>query len=873
MKKYQHAIIEEKIKKMWEEKNPFETPTVTKKQEKAFVIPMFPYPSGDGLHTGHVRIYTGTDIVARYLRLTGKKVLHAIGWDAFGLPAEQAALKKKINPMELVPKNITNFRRQIKDLGFSYDFAREANTTDPRYYGFTQWIFLQLFKLGLAFKKEVPVWYCEGLGTVLSDEEIINTPEGPRSERGNFPVEKKILNQWTLKITKYAEQLLEGLNKVDWPEGIKEMQRNWIGKSAGAALKFTVAGLNEDITVFTTRPDTLFGVSAIVIAPEHALVEKIITGEIQVEETVLNNVKEYVQAAKSKQDLERTDLAKEKTGIRLPFVALHPLTKTEIPIFIGDYVLGWYGHGAVMVVPAHDERDFAFAQKFNLDITYVIKPSEGELKEKEPFTDEGIMIENYVPPEMRAPEENKKLTSQEFRERIIAYIQKKGIGMPVTNYKLRDWVFSRQRYWGEPFPLIYCQACANKGKSWWDTQEGQVFVAEHKDIVFKDVIEANKSGLLGWFPDERLPVELPKVKSYEPTGDGTSPLAGITNWVNVECPHCGGEAKRETDTMPNWAGSCWYFLYYCIHPSLRSEVSFEAPFSSKVKEEINSWMPVDWYLGGAEHAVLHLLYARFWTKVLHDLGLVNTDEPFMRLKNVGMVLGTDGRKMSKSLGNIINPDEVVKEYGADALRLYVAFMAPFSSEIAWNEKAIIGCYRFLQRVHTLVTNNTIYAQSEEEEDESVRKAISACLIKVLRDVEQTKFNTCVAYLMECLNTWEEEVKQGKKVTKRTVNLYLQALSLFAPFLAEYLWQELGNEGYVALSVAPKLSEDALVFHEVNLPIQVNGRLRASLLLSVSASEAEAVAAALNDERVRKYVGEAKYRVVYKAGKILNFIVS
>jgi len=902
MAKYQTKEFEEKWQKKWEEEEVYKTPNnqspIT--NNKKYVLAMFPYPSGAGLHVGHVRIYTGTDVLARFFRMQGYPVLHPMGWDAFGLPAENTALKAKKNPMDLVPKNIENFKRQMKMLGLSYDWEKEFSTTDPSYYKWTQWLFVQFFKMGLLYKKQMPIYYCPSCKTGLAEEEVL--PNNTHERCGN-EVERRTLPQWVFRITKYADRLLKDLDGLDWPSGILEMQRNWIGKSEGTKIKFKIKNSNlkieeeKTIEVFTTRADTLYGVSVLVVAPEHWLIDEILSQKSKVKSQKLEEIKKYVEEAKKKMDLARTDLTKEKTGVDTGVKAIHPLTGEEIPIWVADYVLGWYGEGAVMVVPAHDERDFEFAKKFGLSIKEVVidnsKLKTQKLKVKvkskkflkKAFTEYGILVNSG---------EFSGLTSKDAIKKITEKLEKLGVGEKAVTYKLRDWIFSRQRYWGEPIPMVYCEKCAKKGITYWDKMNDS-------DLKFK-----NKN-LAGWFPIEEkdLPLKLPYVSSYEPTETGESPLSKIESFVKTTCPNCGAEAKRETDTMPNWAGSCWYFLAFPLwekdnenqnfvisrlssknnlsHKQFLSQISTQRKNFDLLFKEYGKWLPVDWYLGGAEHAVLHLLYSRFWVKALSDLGLLNFKEPFLRLRNVGMVLAEDHRKMSKSLGNTVNPDEVVQEYGADALRLYEMFMAPFNQEIAWSTKALQGCYRFLKRVWDIYQK--AYGQSggriSEFEEPSGKTSevnlvakLNKTIKKVTDDISQIKFNTAIAAMMEFVNEWEKTLKVKRStLSVNNAKKFLQILAPFAPFLTEEIWREFfGEKKSIHLSSWPK----AEVFEdeEVVIPIQVNGKLRGMIKIQTSnlKSQNEIEKLALKEEKIKKYLEGKKYRFIYIEGKVGNFVV-
>jgi len=877
-KKYQPKEFEEKWQKVWEKEKIYQTPPLEEKdkKDKKYILAMFPYPSGAGLHVGHVRIYTGTDVLARFFRMQGFKVLHPMGWDAFGLPAENAAIKAKKNPMDLVPRNIENFKRQMKMLGFSYDWDKEFSTTDPSYYQWTQWLFIQFFKMGLLYKKEMPIYYCPYCKTGLAEEEVL--PNNTH-ERCGKEVERRTLPQWVFKITAYAKRLLEDLKDLDWPEGILQMQKNWIGRSEGAEIKFKIDE-NKFIKVFTTRADTLYGVTALVVAPEHWLIEEIKDQKFKIENKKLKEILEYVEQAKKKMDLVRTDLAKEKTGVDTTLKATHPLTSEKIPIWVADYVLGWYGEGAVMVVPAHDERDYQFAKKFNLPIKVVVLPKENskfkiqnEWK-KGAFVDYGYLVNSG---------EFSGLESKEAIKKITEKLEKLGLGKKAVAYKLRDWIFSRQRYWGEPIPMVYCESCAKKGITYWQSKLYRNEIKEKEELNQKKTPEekTENKNLAGWFPLEEkdLPLKLPYVSSYEPTETGESPLSNIESFVKTTCPNCGGPAKRETDTMPNWAGSCWYFLAFPLwdkgvegqslaHTSIRRE-----NFDFLIKN-YGDWLPVDWYLGGAEHAVLHLLYSRFWVKALYDLGLLNFKEPFLRLRNVGMVLAEDNRKMSKSFGNVINPDDVVSEYGADALRLYEMFMAPFSQEIAWSTKALQGCYRFLKRVWEIYQSQYQEASSKYQEDKNLVSKLNKTIKKVTDDVSHIKFNTAIAAMMEFVNEWEKALN----VKHSTLNVneakkFLQILAPFTPFLTEEIWREIfGEKTSIHLSSWPK----AKVFEEeeVAIPIQVNGKLRVVIKIKRSTLNVkqEIEKKALSEDKIKKYLQGKRYRFIYVVGKVGNFVI-
>lgn len=882
--KYQPQQFESKWVDQWEREKVYQTPKLgpNDKKRKVYCLSMFPYPSGAGLHVGHVRIYTATDVMARYFRMKGKAVLHPMGWDAFGLPAENAAIKAKKNPIDMVPKNIANFKKQMKRLGFSYDWNREFSTTDPEYYRWTQWLFIQFFKMGLLYKKKTPINYCPKCKTGLAEEEVL--PDGTH-ERCGSQITKKQLPQWIFRITKYADRLLSDLQGLDWPEGILAMQKNWIGRSEGTEVKFKVQASNlkdGEIKVFTTRVDTIYGVTALVLAPEHRLV-----GEILALRDNLPNreeIRDYVEKAKRKLDLIRTDLSKEKTGIFTGFYGQHPLTGERIPVWIADYVLGWYGGGAVMVVPAHDERDFEFAKKFNLSIKTVIKPrkiaNHGREKNVQlgVFTDYGILVNSG---------EFDGLTSQEAIKKISERLEKLNLGKRAVSYKLRDWIFSRQRYWGEPIPMVYCRTCAQRKISYWDTGEGKRLL---NDKDFKN-LELKINDLYGWFPvsESELPIKLPYVKSYQPTETGQSPLAKIDSFVKTKCPNCGGPARRETDTMPNWAGSCWYFLAFAFADRLNSNSNVQKPefknsnfrtWNLEFNPLMKDWLPVDWYLGGAEHAVLHLLYSRFWIKALQDLKLLDFSEPFLRLRSVGMVLAEDHRKMSKSLGNVINPDDVVSQYGADTLRIYEMFMAPFSSEISWSTEALQGGYRFLTKIWQIYHNSDKLTSNKNKEDKNLVAKLQKTILKVSSDITNVKFNTAIATMMGFIKAWEKRVaKQQKgeltgKLSLDNAKKFLQILAPFAPFITEEIWREVfGEKKSIHLSSWPEVKK-LILDEQITIPIQVDGKLRGTIKVKREKLKDKSYLEnlALKQEKINKYLRGREYKLIYLEGRILNFVL-
>lgn len=802
MSKYNHQAVEKKWKKNWEESGIYKTKETVGKP-KYYVLDMFPYPSGAGLHVGHPKGYIATDIVARMKMMQGFNVLHPMGWDAFGLPAENYALKNKVHPSDGTAKNVATFKKQLGLLGLTYDWDREVNTTDPKYYKWTQWIFLQMFKKGLAFESFAPINWCPDCKTSLANEDL----EGGLCERCGSEIERKPMRQWVLRITDYAEKLLSGLDTLTaWPEHIKKMQSDWIGKSEGALVNFNIKDSEQILKVFTTRPDTLFGATYMVVAPEHPLIKENL-------EKISNKkeVEEYLEKAKSKSDLERTELQKEKTGVELKGLkGVNPANGAELPIFVADYVLYGYGTGAIMSVPAHDERDFEFAKKYNLPIVAVVG-SDFDVQEK-PFTNEGVAINSDFLNNLPTPEAKKKM---------ITWLEEKGIGQGKIQYKLRDWVFSRQRYWGEPIPLVNCEKC-------------------------------------GWVavPESELPLELPNVKNYEPSGTGESPLATISDWVNTICPQCSGPAKRETNTMPQWAGSCWYYLRY-EDPHNNNELV------SKEKEKY--WSPIDLYVGGAEHATRHLIYARFWHKFLFDIGVVGYDEPFTRLQNVGLILAEDGRKMSKRWNNVINPDEVVAEYGADAMRLYEMFMGPFDQPCAWNTKGVVGVRRFLDRVWALSEKISVDFNIEKNVTTKLHQTIK----KVTEDIALLHFNTAISSMMELVN----EMNKVDNISKDEFALLVRLLSPFAPHISEELWSDLGNKNSIFESVWPAYDVELAKDTEIVLAVQINGKLRDTLTVSADIGEEEAKATALNSEKVQKWLeGKTPKKVIYVKGKLISIVL-
>ncbi|MGO5335121.1 leucine--tRNA ligase [Enterococcus cecorum] len=802
---YNHKTIEKKWQKYWAAHNTFNTTTDSDKP-KFYALDMFPYPSGQGLHVGHPEGYTATDILSRFKRAQGYNVLHPMGWDAFGLPAEQYALDTGNDPAEFTKKNIETFRRQINSLGFSYDWNREVNTTDPEYYKWTQWIFTKLYEKGLAYEAEVAVNWVPELGTVIANEEVIDG----KSERGGYDVIRKPMRQWMLKITAYADRLLDDLEELDWPESIKEMQRNWIGRSVGANVTFKVAGTDKEFTVFTTRPDTLFGATYTVLAPELDLVKEITTPE------QMQAVEDYIAQAAKKSDLNRTDLAKEKTGVFTGAYAINPVNGKEMPIWIADYVLASYGTGAIMAVPAHDERDFEFAKTFDLEIIPVL--AGGDVT-KEAFTEDGEHINS---------EFLNGLNKQEAIDKMVAWLEENGVGKKEVSYRLRDWLFSRQRYWGEPIPIIH----------WED-------------------------GTTTALSEEELPLRLPKADNIKPSGIGESPLANITDWVNVVDPKTGLKGRRETNTMPQWAGSSWYFLRYVDPHNKQALADYE---------KLKQWLPVDIYIGGAEHAVLHLLYARFWHKFLYDLGVVPTKEPFQKLFNQGMILGENNEKMSKSRGNVVNPDDVVKQYGADTLRLYEMFMGPLDASIAWSENGLEGSRKFLDRVWRLIVdeNGKLRDRITTFNDGKLDKVYNQTVKKVTEDFENLHFNTAISQMMVFVN----EAYKADALPYAYIEGFVQLLAPIAPHIAEELWEILGNEGGISYVPWPTFDEAALVESEVEIVCQINGKVRAKLMVPVDSSKEALEELALANEQVKEQIaGKTVRKVIAVPNKLVNIVAN
>lgn len=801
---YDHQKVEKKWQEYWREHDTFKT-TEDPNKKNFYALDMFPYPSGQGLHVGHPEGYTATDIIARMKRMQGFNVLHPMGFDAFGLPAEQYALKTGHNPAEFTDNNINNFKRQINMLGFSYDWDREVKTSDPSYYKWTQWIFEQMYKHNLAYEAEVPVNWSPDLGTVVANEEVIDG----KTERGGFPVIRKPMRQWMLRITAYADRLIDDLDLVDWPESIKEMQRNWIGRSEGAQITFNVAGSDQHFDVFTTRPDTLFGVSYIVMAPEHQIVKSITTPEQKAA------VDAYIEKTSHKSDLDRTDLNKDKTGAFTGAYAINPVNGEKLPIWISDYVLSSYGTGAVMAVPAHDERDFAFAKKFDLPIKPVIA---GGNVDEAPYTEDGTYINSDF---------LDGLDKQQAIAKMIAWLEDHHIGKKKVNYRLRDWLFSRQRYWGEPIPIIH----------WED-------------------------GTTSLVPEDQLPLMLPKMTNIKPSGTGESPLANATDWVNVVDKN-GRKGRRETNTMPQWAGSSWYYLRY-VDPHNKEAI---ADF-----EKLKQWLPVDLYIGGAEHAVLHLLYARFWHKFLYDIGVVPTKEPFQHLFNQGMILGANHEKMSKSKGNVVNPDDVVAAYGADTLRLYEMFMGPLDASISWSEKGLSGSRKFLDRVWRLFINDGTDQLRDtivSENDGTLDKVYNQTVKKVTEDYDALHFNTAISQLMVFVN----EAHKAKQIPREYAEGFVKLLAPIAPHMMEEIWQKMGHNESITYAQWPIYDESKLTDKEVKIAVQVNGKLRGQFIAAVDASKDDLQDTALKVENVKKYTdGKNIVKIIVVPNKIVNIVV-
>lgn len=803
---YNFKEVEKKWQDKWYAEGTFNAKNDYSK-EKWFGLIEFPYPSGQGLHVGHPRSYTALDIIARKKRMQGYNVLFPIGFDAFGLPAENYAIKNHVHPKITTEKNINHFREQLKSIGFSFDWSREVNTTDPNYYKWTQWIFVQLYKHGLAYKATMPINFCTGCKVGLANEEVVNGV----CERCGSPVVQKEKSQWMLRITKYAQRLIDDLDDVNFLDKIKAQQINWIGRSEGAEVNFKISGTDDNLLIYTTRPDTIFGATYMVIAPEHKLIEK-----YKDRITNLEEVEEYKRKAALKSDFERAELNKEKTGVEIKGIkAVNPLTNEEIPIWISDYVLITYGTGAIMAVPAHDTRDFEFAKKFNLPIKQVIKDKNATSESKEleeAFTDvnNGIAINSDF---------LNGLESKDAINKAIEYIEEHKLGERKVNYKLRDWVFSRQRYWGEPIPMVYCEKC-------------------------------------GWvpIPEEELPLKLPDVEDYEPGENGESPLAKHEEWINTTCPHCGGKARRETDTMPQWAGSSWYYLRYMDPHNDKALAS---------KEALEYWSPVDWYNGGMEHTTLHLLYSRFWHKFLYDIGVVPTKEPYAKRTSHGMILGSNGEKMSKSKGNVINPDEIVDEFGADAFRVYEMFMGPFDQTAPWSMESIRGCMKFLDRVW----NMQDFLVDGDEYSEKFEKTMHKAIKKVSSDIEEMKFNTSIATFMTMVNEFYKE----KQINKAELATFLQLLNPFAPHMTEELYQKIGGKEELAYKAWPTYDEAKTIEDEIEIPVQIKGKVRATITIKKDEDE-DVVKQKAKEAIANQIEGKKIIKEIYVKNKIYNIVI-
>jgi len=801
MSDYNFSEVEKKWQDIWEKEGAFKAGSDYSKP-KFYGLIEFPYPSGNGLHVGHPKSNTAIDIISRKRRMEGFNVLYPMGWDAFGLPTENYAIKNKIHPAIVTKKNIDRFREQLKKIGFSFDWDREVDTTDPSYYKWTQWIFIQLYKHGLAYKAEIPINWCTSCKVGLANEEVVNGV----CERCGGEVIQKVKSQWMLKITEYAERLYDDLDQTDFIDRVKTQQRNWIGKSKGAEVDFAITGTDEKITVFTTRPDTLFGATYMVLSPEHKILNQLKIGNRE-------EVEAYQKASSKKSEFERTEMNKDKTGVMLKGVkVINPVNGKEIPVWISDYVLATYGTGAIMAVPAHDERDWEFAKKFNMPIVEVV--GGGKDVNEEPFTDiyDGTMVNSDFLNGMKV---------KDAIDAMIKFLEDKGIGHAKTNFKLRDWVFSRQRYWGEPIPMVYCEHC-------------------------------------GWqpLPEESLPLELPYAESYEPTDNGESPLSKLTDWVNTTCPKCGGPGKRETDTMPNWAGSSWYFIRY-VDP--HNDKCLADP------ELLKYWMPVDWYNGGMEHTTLHLLYSRFWYKFLYDIGVVPTSEPYQKRTSHGMILGSNGEKMSKSRGNVINPDDIIEEFGADTLRLYEMFMGAFDQEAPWSTESIKGCFKFLDRVYRLLDIVT----EEENYSEALESVMHKTIKKVSDDYEKMKFNTAIATMMAFVN----EINKVGKITRGELKTFITLLNPVAPHITEEIWEKLGLEGRLYQTTWPKYDESKTIDNEIEIPIQINGKVRATIKIAKDAEVDEVEKMTFENVDVLKFTdGHEILKKIYVPGRIYTIVI-
>ena len=858
---YDFPAFEQKWQAVWKANATFRTEPIACGKPKYYVLDMFPYPSGAGLHIGHPEGYTASDILARYKKANGFNVLHPMGWDAFGLPAEQHAIATGEHPAVQTKRNIDNFRRQLQMLGFAIDWDRELSTTDENYFRWTQWIFLKLFRHGLAYVSEKPVWFCPALGTVLANEEVLNTPEGPRSDRGNHPVERRPIRQWVLRITAYADKLIEGLDHVDWPDSTKRLQKNWIGKSEGAEVTFKLDGHADTLTVFTTRPDTLHGATYMVIAPEHPLIGKITTAAQK------SAVESYVAAVRNKTDLERTDLAdKKKTGVFTGAYAINPVNGAKIPVWTADYVLITYGTGAIMAVPAHDERDWEFAKEFKLPIIQVVGSKEAVDVNEQPWTEDGPMVNS-------GPFDG--LSATETKKRITADLAAKGQGKLAVNFKLRDWLFSRQRYWGEPFPLL------------WVSREDYAKIpadSEVREFLPKEPVTCQLNGVEVCavpLTSKQLPLTLPTVKSYQPSPTGDSPLSKEPEWTEVWYDVASGatvsqskpqpgplwiKASRETNTMPQWAGSCWYYLRY-IDPKNAEALASKA--------DLEYWGCPDFYIGGAEHAVLHLLYARFWHRFLYEIGVLPTAEPFKKLFHQGLIMGEDGEKMSKSRGNVVNPDAIVKDHGADALRMYLMFLGPLEASKPWNSDGIIGITRFLRRLWRLAVDEhtgklSTKVSADGAESEELVRELHRTIQKVEKDIETLQFNTAISQMMILMNVAEK----SPALRRATVEDFVRLAAPFAPHVCEEIWARLGHKESVTAAGWPKLDVAKLVETTVEVIFQVNGKVRATAKVAKDISKDALLALAKADADVLKFTdGKPVVKEIVVPGKLVNIVVA
>ena len=858
---YDFPAFEQKWQATWKAQATFRTEPIACGKPKYYVLDMFPYPSGAGLHIGHPEGYTASDILARYKKANGFNVLHPMGWDAFGLPAEQHAIATGEHPAVQTKRNIDNFRRQLQMLGFAIDWSRELSTTDENYFRWTQWIFLKLFRHGLAYVSEKPVWFCPALGTVLANEEVLNTPEGPRSDRGNHPVERRPIRQWVLRITAYADKLIEGLDHVDWPDSTKRLQKNWIGKSEGAEVTFALEGHAETLTVFTTRPDTLYGATYMVIAPEHPLISKLTTAAQK------QAVETYVAAVRNKSDLERTDLAdKKKTGVFTGAYAINPVNGAKIPVWTADYVLITYGTGAIMAVPAHDERDWAFAKEFQLPIIQVVGSKEAVDVNEQAWTEDGPMVNS-------GPFDG--LSATETKQKITADLTAKGQGKLAVNFKLRDWLFSRQRYWGEPFPLLWVSQ-ADYDKIPAD--------AEVREFLPKEPVTCRLNGVEVYavpLTSKQLPLTLPTVKSYQPSPTGDSPLSKEPEWTEVWYDVTSGatvaqslpapgplwiKASRETNTMPQWAGSCWYYLRY-IDPKNAEAIASQA--------DLEYWGCPDFYIGGAEHAVLHLLYARFWHRFLYEIGVVPTAEPFKKLFHQGLIMGEDGEKMSKSRGNVVNPDAIVKDHGADALRMYLMFLGPLEASKPWNSDGIIGITRFLRRLWRLAVDENTGRVSPKISTEGVESAelvreLHRTIQKVEKDIETLQFNTAISQMMILMNVAEK----SPALRRTTVEDFVRLAAPFAPHVSEEIWARLGHKESITAGGWPKLDVRKLIETTVEVIFQVNGKVRATAKVAKDISKDDLLALAKAHPDVLKFTdGKPLVKEIIVPGKLVNIVVA